>query len=76
MSLCAGNFFFPLNHLQVIEVPIIAGLFGAKIRPVTWVAAAAAIAGVGLLESSAADSSFVSTFMIRGALQRFVQHSI
>ena len=51
--------------VQVIEVPIIAGLFGAKIRPITWVAAAAAIAGVGLLESSAADSSFVSTLMIR-----------
>lgn len=45
--------------LQVIEVPIIAGLFGAKIPPVTWYSAAAAVVGVGLLESAGGNSNLV-----------------
>ncbi|CAI6005532.1 unnamed protein product [Closterium sp. NIES-65] len=48
-----------IGTFTVIEVPILAGLFGAKIPPVTWVAGLAAICGVGLLESSGADSSFM-----------------
>jgi hypothetical protein len=35
-------------------VPLLAGLFGKKIAGLTWVSAAAALAGVGLLESSGA----------------------
>ncbi|CAI7798682.1 unnamed protein product [Closterium sp. NIES-54] len=48
-----------IGTFTVIEVPILAGLFGAKIPPITWVAGLAAICGVGLLESSAGDSSFM-----------------
>lgn len=35
-------------------MPLLAGLFGRKIAGLTWVSAAAALAGVGLLESSGA----------------------
>eukprot|EP00271_Cylindrocystis_brebissonii_P006353 TRINITY_DN190_c0_g2_i1.p1 TRINITY_DN190_c0_g2~~TRINITY_DN190_c0_g2_i1.p1 ORF type:complete len:639 (-),score=110.36 TRINITY_DN190_c0_g2_i1:591-2507(-) len=41
-----------ISTFTVIEVPIIAGLFGAKIPKVTWAAAAAAICGVSLLETT------------------------
>lgn len=50
--------------LQVIEVPIIAGLFGATIPRVTWYSAAAAVLGVGLLESAGGNSTFVSCHII------------
>ena len=44
----------------MIEVPIIAGLFGAQIPLVTWLSAAAAVVGVSMLESSSGLSSLVS----------------
>ncbi|GJP55971.1 hypothetical protein CLOM_g15009 [Closterium sp. NIES-68] len=51
-----------IGTFTVIEVPILAGIFGAKIPPITWFAGLAAICGVGLLESSAGDSSFIGDF--------------
>lgn len=48
-----------ITTFTVIEVPIIAGLFGARIPKVTWAAAAAAVCGVGLLESAGGNSSLV-----------------
>lgn len=37
-------------RVQVIFVPILAGLSGHGVRPLTWAAAVAALVGVGLLE--------------------------
>ncbi|CAI5490840.1 unnamed protein product [Closterium sp. Naga37s-1] len=49
-----------IGTFTVIEVPLIAGLvFGAKIPYITWVSAAAAVAGVALLETGASDSSLL-----------------
>lgn len=47
-----------IGTFTVIEVPLIAGLvFGAKIPKITWASAAAAVAGVALLETGASNSS-------------------
>ncbi len=46
-----------LFWLQVIVVPLFAGLFGARIPMLTWGAGTAALVGVGLLESSGAPPS-------------------
>ncbi len=46
-----------LFWLQVIVVPLFAGLFGARIPTLTWGAGTAALVGVGLLESSGAPPS-------------------
>lgn len=51
-----------IGTFTVIEVPIIAGLFGARIPPVTWWSAAAAVAGVGLLESAGGETSVMGDF--------------
>lgn len=41
-----------LESVQVIVVPLFAGLSGAKISRITWIAAATALVGVGILESN------------------------
>lgn len=39
-----------LSTFTVLAVPLIAGLNGAKIRPIVWACAAAALVGTGMLE--------------------------
>lgn len=51
-----------ISSFTVIEIPILAGLFGAKIPKVTWVAAAAAIFGVNLLETTGGHPSLEGDF--------------
>lgn len=43
--------------VQVLTVPLIAGLTGKKVPLLTWFAAFAALFGVGLLETSGAPPS-------------------
>ena len=38
-------------------MPLVAGLFGARVPPVTWLAAAAAVGGVSLLESGGSEAA-------------------
>jgi len=48
---------FDVVLVQVLTVPLIAGLTGKKVPLLTWFAAAAALFGVGLLETSGAPPS-------------------
>lgn len=61
MTTEAGRAAF-IGTFTVIEVPIIAGIFGARIPAVTWWAAAAAVGGVALLESAGGNSSPMGDF--------------
>lgn len=48
-----------LSGFTVVIVPVLAGLFGtAKLKPITWISVAAALAGVSLLEESGAPASW------------------
>eukprot|EP00850_Spirogloea_muscicola_P012802 SM000084S23138 [mRNA] locus=s84:355470:357948:- [translate_table: standard] len=55
LSCGAGRASF-ISTFTVIVVPILAGLMGAKIPRVTWFSAAAAVAGVSLLETNGPHS--------------------
>lgn len=55
--------------VQVIVVPLLAGLSGAKISKITWIAAATALVGVGILESS--GSPFAVSLSRRSLIESF-----
>ncbi|GAQ80885.1 hypothetical protein KFL_000650180 [Klebsormidium nitens] len=68
----AGRVSF-ISTFTVIVVPLLAGLFGKKISPLTWVSAAAALAGVGLLESSGAPPAIGDVWALLSAVLFGVQ---
>ncbi|CAM6087654.1 unnamed protein product [Calypogeia fissa] len=70
-----------ISTFTVIVVPLLAGLSGAKISKITWIAAATALVGVGILESNGTPFaigdlwSFVSAVMFGVHILRTEHHS-
>ncbi|CAI5529421.1 unnamed protein product, partial [Closterium sp. Naga37s-1] len=54
----AGRVSF-ISTFTMIEVPLVAGLLGARIPPLVWAATASAVAGVLLLEANSEASTLV-----------------
>eukprot|EP00897_Mesotaenium_endlicherianum_P000472 jgi/Mesen1/10425/ME000082S09926 len=75
LSTDAGRASF-ISTFTVIEVPIIAGLFGARIPRLTWISAAAAVCGVGLLETSGGTTSWVGDAWTFGSALLFGVHML
>lgn len=46
--------------MQVIVVPLLCGLTGRGVKPVTWASAAIAFLGMGLLEGGGAQGEIIS----------------
>lgn len=63
-----------ISAITVIAVPIVAGLSGQKIKPINWIAAGIALAGVSLLESGGNPS--IGDFWALGSSIMFATHIV
>ncbi|KAK3263298.1 hypothetical protein CYMTET_27888 [Cymbomonas tetramitiformis] len=57
-----------ISSFMVIVVPMLAGLYGAKIKKSTWVAALLALLGVGLLETGGEPPAVGDLWMLLSAV--------
>ena len=63
-------------HVQVIVVPLLAGLSGRGIKALTWASAIVALVGVGLLEQGGAPPSVGDVWSLLSAIFFGIQASV